>query len=186
MKLSFKFLNRWENSIFESSQQKDVAPVSSFMAKIILVAAFVTIITAFVMLVFYNSDEPTVATTVAIIFGVSLLIVAGKAWRNLFALSSAWMKVGYAAYILAMFAVCAALFTYLSILFLGLFIIWTILKAMLGGNRKSGDTVKVQTTTFFEDGTSKSHEEEAKESGRGILGERYYRGKDSGNEYMKM
>jgi hypothetical protein len=159
--------------------------VSSFMAKTVLVAAFVVIITVFVILMIYQTEAgvmPIVAA--AIIFGVSLLIVAYKAYRNLVALSSVGMKIGYVAYMLALFAVCAFLFTYLSLAFLMIYLFWIILKSLFS-SRKSGGNRKFRTTVYHGDGTSDSYEEEAEETGRGILGERFYRGKDSGKEYTE-
>jgi hypothetical protein len=185
MKVSFKFLNRWENSLFEGCQREEaeVAPAGSFMAYTVLVAAFAMNITAFVMVAIYRTELSELATAAAVIFGIALLIVVIRVVRNLFALSSAGAKVGYAAYMLALFAVCSALFTYLCGFVLMLVVAWGTFKVILGGDHKGKRTVKVRTTTTDKYGDVVTREEEAEETGRGVLGERYYTGKDSGRQY---
>jgi len=137
MKLSFNFLERWENAIFEKYQQKEVAPVSAYMAGVILVAAAIMIVAFFVISVFYKGSEREVIIAAAVIFGIALLLVAGKASRNIMSLHSIGSKVGYAAYILVLFLFCSFLFTYLSMIFLALYIFWQFFKAVLGGGSKS-------------------------------------------------
>jgi hypothetical protein len=190
MKVSFKFLNRWENSLFEGCQREEaeVAPASAFMANTVLVAAFAMDITGFVMVAFYRTESLSdLAIAAAIIFSIPLLIVVIRACRNLLALSSAGAKVGYAAYMLAMFAVCTVLFTYLCGIVLMLIVLWAFIKVMLqsifGDDRKHKRTIKVRTETPNESGGVNIREEEAEETERGLLGERYYRGKDSGRTY---
>jgi len=174
MKLSFKFLNRWEDSIFDNSLDKEFTPVSSFIAGTVLVAAFVMLITFFVMAAFYNKGNDTVViVAAAIIFGIALLAVAGKAFRNFGVLPSLGTKVGYAAYLLLLFIVCACLFTWLAAGFIMIYIFWVVIKAMLGGSNKKKGKI------YYNDG---SYEEASVE--KGVLGETYYTGKDSGNQYV--
>ena len=173
MKLSFKFLNRWENSIFESTSDEGFAPVSAFVAGTILVSAFVMNITFFVIMAMYNGNEKSVIVAAAIIFGIALLIVAGKAFRNFRAFTSVGTKAGYTAYILALFVICGGLFTYLVAAFIMLYLLWIVIKAMLGGGKKKGRIV-------YDDGSSEEASVE-----KGLMGETYYKGKESGDEYMK-
>lgn len=132
MKVSFKFLNHWEYSIFENYLQKDFKPVSAFMAGTVLITAFVAMITFLII----PNDNRSLITAAAIIFGIALLIVASKAFRNFYAFPSIGTKIGYAAYILALFVFCACLFTWSSIGIVILFIFWTIVKGM-ATNKKS-------------------------------------------------
>jgi|GEM_PF-6136450 len=70
--------------------------------------------------------------------------------------------------------------TFISILIIvvvALVFLWLVLKFIdfgSGSKRRKG-------TAYYSDGTS----EEVEETGRGILGERYYKGKDSGNEFVE-
>jgi len=131
-------LDRWEMSIFDKSYQKAFAPISGFMAGTVLVAAAITIVALIAMVALNMNSEKNIIIAVAAIFGIVFIIVVIKVLRNIGVFSSVGVKIGYAAYILLIFAVCVCLLTYLSVIFLMLYILWGMIKAMLGGTQKQG------------------------------------------------
>ncbi|MDR0756798.1 MAG: hypothetical protein LBF85_03020 [Tannerella sp.] len=83
-------------------------------------------------------------------------------------------------YLLGSIGTLVVTMTFVSILIiiiLALALLWLILKITGIGSNKPLGKAKIH----YSDGTS----EEADETGRGVLGERYYRGKDSGDEFVK-
>ena len=172
MKVSFKFLNRWESFIFDNNSEKEFVPVSSFMAVTIIIAAFVMVITFFIITAFNNGSNADIIIAASIIFGIALLIIIGKAFRNFKVLTSIGMKVGYAAYILALSAICACFFTWLAGGFVMLLVFWAVLKSIFSDKKKG--------RIHYDNGTSEEATIE-----KGLMGETYYTGKDSGNEYKK-
>jgi len=136
MKVSFKFLNRWEQAIFDDFHETEFSPVGAFMAKSVLVASFVTLFIFFVLSAFFNGSEKDMIVAASIIFGIAFLVVTGKAFRNFRALPSIGMKAGYTAYFLVLFVICLCLLTYLAYAFLMIYLFWIFIKAMLGGSSK--------------------------------------------------
>lgn len=178
MKLSLNFLNRWENALFKKYNEEH-DPVSAYIAKSILYVALATVVIAFIMQMFAASTENQELFLSVIIFGV-LAWSMYKAYPRISSFSTVGVKIGYTIYILILFNVCAALFISLAslalMLVLGILVIWFVLKLVGDGSSKGKKKIRVH----YNDGSS----EEMEEDGRGILGERYFKNKESGNTYV--
>ncbi|MDR1340297.1 MAG: hypothetical protein LBK58_09635 [Prevotellaceae bacterium] len=85
------------------------------------------------------------------------------------------------AYLLGTFGsilTASVLIALLIIIAVGIGILWICSKAFGWGDSGSGETPKVRG--YYSDGTS----EEMEYQGKGITGEKYYKGKDTGNTYV--
>lgn len=175
MKISLNFLDRWEYAIFGKYNNAHV-PVSKTTAKYSLGAAVVAILVVFVMQIF-NVGEEYAGAILGVIGGLGLLLVGRKAYKQLALLASTGSKIGYAAYVLAVFAITLFVSFYLVlwtlIIALVLVVAYFILVYGFGDGNSSG---KKRFRKHYSDGTSEDFEED----GRGILGETYYKGNRGG------
>jgi peptidoglycan/LPS O-acetylase OafA/YrhL len=179
MKLSFNFLNRWESALFGKYGESHV-PVSKTIALYAFATAVVSVGVIFIMQMIDISD--TIIGVAFGIIGIAALVLAGmKVYRPLQQLSSIGVKIGYAAYMLALFGIIFLVSFYLVmwvlIIALCLVAAYFILVYGVGNGPSKG---KKKGRMYYRDGSS----EEAEETGRGVLGETYYQGKDSGNTYV--
>ena len=164
-----KFLDRFERWIF-GKYNENHEPVSSFVATIILVCAAVMAIVGVFKL------SPTI---VYVALGLSFLVTAWKAYPPLMAFATTGAKVGFGAYILVALGSLTVIFLLLATamiyIVVGIFALYLYLSLMYGDNGK-----KKKTKARYSDGTTEELIEE-----RGLMGERYYKGKDTGNEFME-
>jgi hypothetical protein len=170
------FLDRWEYRLLKK-YNADHQPVASFVTVTILIACFAAVIAVFVM---QMADVKGVVTDyLPAAFILAALLIAGwKVYKPLMALPLIGTKIAFAAAILLLFGILTPIFIMLSslvlILALIVLVLWIVLLATGGGGGGRKKKAKIR----YSDG----REEDAEESGKGILGETYYKGKESGKE----
>ncbi|MDR1055827.1 MAG: hypothetical protein LBL90_08415 [Prevotellaceae bacterium] len=179
MKLSLNFLDRWESAIFNKYSNGNYVPVSTFTSKLILWAACILAVTV-VILNFTSYDQSASEIAAGVIFGVAFLISAWKTSKNIPAFTAVGTKIGYASYILALFAVSSAIF--ITLAFVAIFIIMAVLALwvvwfFINDGSSKGNKVRIH----YSDGTS----EDADITGRGPTGETFVKGRESGREFQK-
>ncbi len=179
MKLSLNFLDRWENGIFKKYDENH-EPVSSFVATTVLCSSFATVLTIFIMKLF-GSEEATRNVVSEIIIGCSFLLTVWKSYWPVVSFPTIGAKVGFGAYILLIFGISTGLFVTLAsivlIVFLGFLALWLV-SLLLGGSDSSSGK---KYTARYSDGSS----EELDEDGSGPTGEKFYKGKDTGNQFVE-
>lgn len=172
-KISLNFMNRLELAIFRN-RPEGYAPISSTIALSTLVAALLSIVIIFFLQMF-NADKSTGEITLGIIFGIALLFSAYTFNKSAKTLPTTASKVYLALYSLVLFGLCSLLFIWLMVwavvIAIALLVFWFIIKGTSGSSKG-----KKKIRVHYNDGTS----EEMTESGRGTLGETYYKGEQGG------
>jgi hypothetical protein len=177
MKLSINFLNRWEYAALKKYNAEHT-PVAKTVVSYAAATAVVSVIVMFVVNLF--TDKSEVFTVLLGVFAVSGLVASGlKTLSSLKLLSSVVVKIVYAAVMLALYAavfwLAMILAVWTLIIAICLVIFYFILVYGYGNGRSGG-----KATMHYSDGSS----EEAEMTGKGVLGETYYKGKDSGNTFI--
>ncbi|MDR1882102.1 MAG: hypothetical protein LBR26_04890 [Prevotella sp.] len=178
MKLSLTFLDRWESAIFNRYSNGNYTSASTFTGKLILWAACILAVTV-VILNFTSYDRSASEIAVGVIFGGAFIIAAWKASKNIPAFTAVGTKIGYAAYILALFVIGSAIFIILA--FVAIFIIIAVLALWVAWFFISDSSSKGKARIHYSDGSS----EDADITGRGPTGETFVKGRDSGREFQK-
>ncbi len=182
MKLSLKFLNRWENSIFKTYSESH-QPISSFVATTVMYASGASVVSLFIMQM-CNTQKSTQDTVVGSIIGIVFLITAYKVYRVIKNFRTIGSKIGFTAYILLLFGISTCIFVTLAsialMIVLALLAIWLVFSLIGSDSSSGGSGKKKKINVRYSDGTS----EDMEEDGRGILGETYYKNKNSGNTYV--
>jgi|GEM_PF-1492029 len=175
-KISFNFLNRFEQFILKN-RSEEYAPVSSSIAVAALVGAIVGVLGVFVLQM-TNSDESLGAVILSVAFGGVFLYSAYKVYKSMAHLPEVGGKVGLAVYAFVLFSVTSLAFLFLVmwalIIALVIGVCLLILKFALGSSGGSKGRV------YYNDGTS----EEVVEDGKGICGETYYKS-ESGRTHVE-
>jgi phosphatidylserine synthase len=128
MKLSLDFLDCWEYAIFNKYGKENYCPASTFTGKLIVWAAGILAITI-VVLNFTSYDQSASNTAVGVIFGIAFLITAWNLVTNILELTTVGAKIGYAAYMLVLFALSSAIF--IALAFFAMFIVIAVLALWL-------------------------------------------------------
>ncbi|MDR2926906.1 MAG: hypothetical protein LBV41_01695 [Cytophagaceae bacterium] len=180
MKLSLNFLNRLELKLFGKYSHSH-SPVSTFVAAATAISSFAVIFITGVIMDFIASAEQSTRDTVAYIFiGASFVATALRCIRPFKALTTAGSRAGFIAYVLCLFVAASFIFGFIAfwvaIALLMLLVLWIFYYFFLGGAERP-----VKTHAHYSDGTK----EEVEYTGKGITGEMYYKGKESGNEFVE-
>lgn len=179
MTLSLNFLDRWEFAIFNKYSNGNYTPVSTFIGKLVLWAACILGV-AVVILNFASFDQSASNTAVGIIFGGAFLIMVWKVSKNFHAFTFVKTKIGYTAYMLALFVVSSAIF--ITLAFVAIFIIMVALALwvvwfFISDKSSKGKKARIH----YSDGSS----EDADITGSGPTGEVFIKGRESGREFQK-
>jgi hypothetical protein len=186
------FLNEWESSIFKK-YNPNLRPVSKSVVSWLIGMATVFTIAAVVLLLEITSLTASPPVLMYILFGIGLItagFIAFRQWRSF----PGWgAKLGYAGYIIGATSVIllitaalphlliwlVILLMWLLFLAVAILIIWAVLKAMFSSESSGGSSRKVKIKN--PDGTTF---ENATKDGRGVLGETYYKGDETGRQYI--
>lgn len=179
MKLSLNFLDRWESGVFNKYSNGSYIPVSTFIGKVILWAACILAVTV-VILNFTSYDQSGMEIAAGVIFGGAFLIAIWKVFKNIPVFVSVGTKIGYAAYIFMLFTISSAIF--ITLAFVAIFLIMAALALwiawfFISGGSSKGKKVRIN----YSDGSS----EDGDITGKGITGETFVKGRESGREFQK-
>ena len=168
------FINRFENWIFKR-YNGDHQPISAYVAATTLVGAFVGIILVFILK--WTGNGRYEDSLFYFVIGITFLITVYKTISPIKSVAGIGAKIGYAVYILFLYSITMAVFATLTVVLVfvvaGLLALY-ILSLFISDDGKGKKTATIR----WSDGRT----EEAEQTGRGITGERFYKGKDSGKE----
>jgi hypothetical protein len=176
----FNFLDRWEYAIFKKYNENH-SPVSKFVATACFYGAILFAIAVVIIQFAVKSADKadllssSIYTTIGCLFAITAL----KLYRPLMALAGTKPRIFFAVYVLLLMAILASAFMMLAATLVFVFIIVLVIGFMLYLMYPPESNGK--KTIHYSDGTS----EEAEKTGRGILGETYYKGKESGREFVE-
>lgn len=180
-KESQNFLNRFENYLFQKYTTADHIPVTAYVVKVILILGFSIIAMSFVTGMFGISYEKS-----SILFRVTLLtalvLIVYKVYRSSKTILTSKGKALYFMYTLGSFFIGAGIFLkivlYVIVALIVLFFIFALVGRFFGIGLGEDEP---ETKHYASTGNGKK--EELKQTGSGPVGEKYFKGKDSGQDY---
>ena len=167
-------MDRWESAIFDKRSNEYYAPISTFICKTIIWTACILVVTMVIMH-FTSYDQATSIMTAAIIFGCAFLVTAWKTGKNIPSFATIGVRVGYISYILISFAIFITLSLAAVIVVMVVSALW-VAWFFIRDKPSKGKKVKIN----YSDGSS----EEGEITGKGITGETYIKGKNSGDTFI--
>lgn len=160
----------------------DHKPISAYVMKVILTMGFSIIALSFILGMFGLTRSIASPFLLKGIFIIPAVLVIYKIYKSIGSISTNEGKIFYCIYILAFFFIGTIIFMsiiyYVIIALIVLTFIFLLIGRLLGGGSSSDDS---KPKYFVR--SSNGKREEIRQTGTGPTGEKYYRGRDSGDEY---